>query len=162
MISIRQADDGDIETLCELLCASIRELCSADHKNDAELIERWTANKTPEHLAHWISDPRLSLFLAERDEQVAGVGCMNEDGEVLLNYVAPSHRFRGVSHAILAHIEAALIDRGIRSARLTSTATAHRFYREAGWTDTGETETKFGLRGYPMVKQLQSTNNTPA
>ena len=78
MISIRQADDGDIETLCELLCASIRELCSADHKNDAELIERWTANKTPEHLAHWISDPRLSLFLAERDEQVAGVGCMNE------------------------------------------------------------------------------------
>ena len=157
MITIRRVNDADAETLSELLCASIRELCAADHKNDPERIEQWTANKTPAHLAHWISDPRRSLYLAERDGQTAGIGCIGEDGDILLNYVAPANRFCGVSRVILAHLEATLTARGFARAKLTSTETAHRFYREAGWMDTGETETLFGLRGYPMVKDLQST-----
>ena len=157
MVSIRQITDGDAETLSKVLCASIRELCSADHKNDPEVIARWIANKTPEHMAQWIADPHLTLVLAERDEQPAGVGCISDQGEVLLNYVAPAHRFCGVSFAILAHLEAALAERGITKARLTSSETAHRFYRRAGWMDAGESPIVLGLRGFPMEKSLQPT-----
>ncbi|NKB60321.1 MAG: GNAT family N-acetyltransferase [Alphaproteobacteria bacterium] len=155
MICIREANKGDVETLCGVLCASIRELCTADHKDDPETIARWTANKTPEHVAGWIADPRRTLFLAAREDQPAGVGCISDGGEVLLNYVAPAHRFCGVSRALLAHIEAVLVENGVTTARLTSTETAHRFYREAGWADVGEPEILFGLRGYPMEKDLR-------
>ena len=128
MVKIRQITARDAETLSQVLCASIRELCSADHKNDPELIARWTANKTPEHITRW---------------------------QVLLNYVAPAHRFCGVSRAILTYLEATLAERGISKARLTSTETAHRFYREAGWKDAGEPEIVFGIRGYPTEKELK-------
>lgn len=155
MIAIRQAEDRDVETLSILLCASIRELCTADHNDDPELIARWTADKTPEHVAAWIANPRNTLFVAERDGQPACVGCINAGGQVLLNYVAPAHRFRGVSAAMLAHLEAVLADRNIDTARLTSTKTAHRFDRDAGWADVGESETVFGITGYPMEKKLR-------
>jgi len=106
-------------------------------------------------MTRWIANPSLILFLAERNEQPAGVGCISADGEVLLNYVSPAHRFRGISRAILKHAEAALAEIGVSKGRLTSTETAHRFYREAGWTDVGEPEIMFGLRGYPMEKELK-------
>ncbi len=54
MLSIRQADERDAEAFSEVLCASIRELCLADHNGDTECIMQWTANKTPEHVARWI------------------------------------------------------------------------------------------------------------
>jgi GNAT superfamily N-acetyltransferase len=155
MVKICHITARDAETLSQVLCASIRELCSADHKNDPELIARWTANKTPEHITRWIANSGLTLVLADRDGQPAGVGGISEDGQVLLNYVAPAHRFCGVSRAILTHLEATLAERGISKASLTSTETAHRFYRKAGWMDVGEPEIVFGIKGYPMEKELK-------
>jgi GNAT superfamily N-acetyltransferase len=154
MLSIRRADERDAEACSEVLCASIRELCLADHNGDAELIARWLANKTPEHMARWMANPRVVLFLAERDGAPAGVGSIHLDGEVLLNYVAPAHRFTGVSRAMLAHLETALRERDIAMARLTSTKTAHPFYRKAGWVDINQPEVMFGIKGYPMEKEL--------
>jgi GNAT superfamily N-acetyltransferase len=154
MLSIRQAGERDAAACSEVLCASIRELCLADHKGDAELISRWIANKTPQHIARWAANPRIVLFLAELDGVPVGVGSISDEGEVLLNYVAPAYRFSGVSRAMLAHLEAALRERGISTARLTSTKTAHQFYRSAGWTDTAEPEVMFGIEAYPMEKEL--------
>ena len=154
MLSIRQADEQDAQACSEVLCASIRELCLADHNGDSELIARWIANKTPEHLARWAANPGVILVLATRDSVPAGVGSISKDGEVLLNYVAPSHRFCGVSRAMLTHLEAVLRELGIGTARLTSTKTAHQFYLQAGWVDIGEPETMFGVEGYPMNKEL--------
>ena len=151
---VRQANIEDIEAFCEILCASIRDLCAADHGDDPEAIARWTANKTPEHVAGWIVDPRLTPLLAVRNGEPAGVGCIGEDGEVLLNYVGPAHRFSGVSRMLLTHMEEMLAVRGVGIGRLTSTETAHRFYREAAWVDSGEPEILFGLKGYPMTKDL--------
>lgn len=162
MITIRRAEVGDAEALSLVLCASIRELCAADHNDDPELIARWTADKTPERVAAWIADPRNTLFVAERDGQPACVGCINAGGEVLLNYVAPAHRFCGVSAAMMAHLEAALRDAGIGTARLTSTKTAYDFYRRAGWADAGAPETVFGVTGYPMEKSLRRIGDISA
>jgi len=102
MISIREAEERDAEACSRVLCASIHELCVADHHGDADVVARWTANKTPERMARWIADPRATLFLAEHDGAPAGVGGgVSENGEILLNYVAPLYRFRGVSRAML-------------------------------------------------------------
>lgn len=154
MLTIRQAYETDADACSQVLCASIRELCLADHKGDGQLIARWIANKTPENIARWIANPRLVLFFAEHGGSPAGVGCVSEAGEVVLNYVAPAHRFSGVSRAMLAHLEATLRNQGVGNARLVSTETAHRFYRAAAWLDIGEPEVKFGMKGYPMAKRL--------
>lgn len=157
MVHIRPVVAADAETLSSILCASIRQLCIADHKNDPALIGNWTANKTPERMTRWIANPQLSLVIAERDGQAAGVGCVSSDGELQLNYVSPAHRFCGVSRAILDHLEAALV-KSLKRARLTSTETAHRFYREAGWDDVGEPVVVFGIQGYPMEKTLKAVD----
>lgn len=44
---------------------------------------------------------------------------------------------------LLAHMEAAMRDRGVREARLLSTGTAHRFYFSAGWQDAGKAPPAF-------------------
>jgi GNAT superfamily N-acetyltransferase len=105
-------------------------------------------------MGRWIADQRLAVYVAERDGAVAGVGALSESGDVLLNYVAPAHRFAGVSRAVLAHLEQALRERGISWAVLSSTRTAHRFHRAAGWLDVGPPQPMFGMFVYPMAKQL--------
>jgi GNAT superfamily N-acetyltransferase len=160
MLSIRKAEKCDAETCSQVLRASIRELCvAADHRGDADLVAQWLANKTPERMVRWIADPRSTFFLAERDGAPAGVGSVSQDGEILLNYVAPLHRFCGVSRAMLAHLEHTLRERGVRTARLTSTATAHRFYCSAGWVDVGAPRVLFGISGYPMEKDINRANS---
>ena len=154
MVSVREADVTDADACSKVLCASIIELCTADHNDDEAVIAKWTANKSPEILATWIASPHCTFFVAERDGELAGVGSISDSGEVQLNYVSPDHRYCGVSRALIAHLEATLRAQGISAARLTSTETAHSFYRKAGWTDAGEPENVFGLRGYPMEKSL--------
>jgi len=154
MITLRVADTNDAVRLSELLCSSIRELCEADHGNKPDVIAAWTANKTPENLVGWIGNSRLTLILAERNQEPAGLGGICHDGEVLLNYVTPSHRYSGISDAILRRLEDELVRQGIENARLTSTETAHQFYLDRGWRDTGEPERKFGVVGFPMEKTL--------
>jgi len=154
MIQIRKASERDASVASEILCASIRDLCAEYHNNDPELVSRWIANKTPGHLANWIANPQLALFIAELDRRPAGIGCLSLDGEILLNYVAPAHRFCGISRAVLSHLEGYLAQAGFSRGRLTSTKTAHRFYRRAAWLDFGEPEEMFGLVGYPMQKDM--------
>ena len=76
-------------------------------------------------------------------------------GEITLNYVAPEARLRGVSRALLGALEARAAERGNTSCTLTSTETAHRFYRSSGYRDDGKPAGNFGTSsGYPMSKRL--------
>jgi GNAT superfamily N-acetyltransferase len=134
-----------------LLIASITELCVLDHGNRPEALGPWLANKTPEGVARWFANPDSRLFVAERDGGLAAVGGVNGRREITLNYVSPAHRFAGVSKALLTAMETAL---GPGDARLTSTVTAHRFYRTMGWTDTGELERDGGMVAHPMRRML--------
>ena len=116
-----------------VLIASIAELCHADHGDDPARIAEWTANKTPAGVSAMLERSGFYLFVAELDEQVAAVGATTADGEIALNYVAPAARFRGVSKALLTHLEADLVARGFATGRLKATATARRFYLAQGW-----------------------------
>jgi GNAT superfamily N-acetyltransferase len=152
---VRDATPADAPEACDVLRASISELCAADHDNDPEILKRWLANKTPANIAAWANDPDSSLLIAVEHEAILAVGGVRNSGEITLNYVAPRARFRGVSSALLAALEARAARYGVARITLHSTETAHRFYLARGYSDEGAPVGKFGTRGsYPMSKPL--------
>ncbi len=152
-LKVRKARTEDAAVCSEVLCASIRGLCTADHHGDERLIASWLENKTPETLRSWIQSSEATIYVPEIGGEIVGVGGIS-GSEIALNYVSPSYRSLGVSSAMLEELERELRDRGIRSAELTSTATAHDFYRKAGWEDSGEPVESLGIPGFPMTKTL--------
>lgn len=137
-MQIRTAHEGDAEAACDVLRRSIKELCIADHQGDAQTMEGWLANKTPENVRVWINAPEQRLLTAEAEGKVVGVGAATASGEITLNYVSPDARFQGVSKALLAALEAYLREQGKTRSTLWSTCTAYQFYRAAGYEDAGK------------------------
>jgi GNAT superfamily N-acetyltransferase len=154
MIAVRPAAPADVEAMSRVLIASITALCAPDHAGDPQLLSAWTANKTPTMVEAMLRTPGVRLFVAERDGEIAAVGAILRNDEIGLNYVAPAHRFAGVSKALLAAMEETMRAGGVTEGRLNSTETAHRFYRAAGWQDTGAPRPERPLAGWPMTKRL--------
>lgn len=152
MIVVRPAGLADAPAMSAVLIASITELCADDHHNNPEALASWLANKTPEGIATWFADPASRLFVAERDGKVAAVGGLGAGRMITLNYVAPAHRFAGVSKAMLAALEAQL---GPGEAALDSSRTALPFYRALGWIEAGPAKPYRFVAGYPMRKMLR-------
>jgi GNAT superfamily N-acetyltransferase len=133
---------------------SITELCVADHHNNREILTRWLSNKTPEHFRSWLTHPGFSLLVAIDEDKIVAVGSVTDRGRITLNYVSPDARFRGVSRALIAALEARAVHWGNMSCALHSTATARRFYLANGYSEIGEPVTDLGMISYPMVKSV--------
>jgi len=152
---IRDATPADAAKACDVLRASIIELCIADHQQDPDVLRRWLASKTPENVAAWADNIGRSLLVAVEGDAVLAVGGVTDEGEITLNYVAPGARFRGASAALLKALEARAAERGAIEVTLLSTETAHRFYLSRGYRDVGPPQGKFGTTAsYPMAKEL--------
>jgi GNAT superfamily N-acetyltransferase len=147
---IRGARPEDAASACDVLRRSIAELCVADHGGDPAVLAAWLGNKTPATVAGWIARPGNAVLLAEEAGRVLGIAAMTATGEVTLNYVAPEARFRGISRALLAALEAWAGAAGLPRCTLHSTLTARRFYGAAGYAETGPA----GEAGIPMAKPL--------
>ncbi len=148
---VRDACEQDADAACAVIRRSTSELCVLDHQGDAATLERWLANKTPDNVRRWISHHHV--LVAVEEGAILGVAAMSASGEVLLNYVSPDARFRGVSKALIGALEGRAARLGIPLLTLTSTSTALRFYRAAGYTVSGPATKRFGV-GYPMQKRL--------
>jgi GNAT superfamily N-acetyltransferase len=154
-MEIRRARIADAEAICAVHRRSIVELCVADHRNDPAILDAWLASKTPENVRRWIERADNNLFMAAEGDKVLAVGCVTDSGEITVNYVAPEARFRGVSKAMLAKLEATARERGAERCALVSTKTARRFYRSAGYVEAAAEESRFGAKSsYPMAKAL--------
>lgn len=154
MITIREATVNDAARASKVLCASITDLCAPDHRRDANVIERWTRNKTPAAFRARITTSSDALYVAEVNGVIVAIGGVDENSSITLNYVVPDHRLQGISKAMLHHLEQTLYRKGVRRACLTSTLTARDFYSAAGWTETGETESFIGTRAFTFEKIL--------
>lgn len=154
MIRVRPATPADVPDMSRVLIASITELCSLDHCNDPAAIAAWTANKTPEGVFLMLAAPDNQLLVAELDGTIAVVGAVMGRDEIGLNYVDPTCRFRGVSRALLAGMEAAIREAGATEGRLKSTKTAHTFYLGAGWQDAGLAYSGRFIDAIPIRKAL--------
>jgi GNAT superfamily N-acetyltransferase len=154
---IRVADLSDAAAACEVLRRSIAELCGIDHRDNTAILARWLANKTPENVAAWIAHPATHVLLAAEGEAILAVGAVTDEGEITLNYVSPDARFRGVSRALLAQLEATARERGNDVCTLLSTETARRFYLSAGYAEEAPPRGAFGTNaGYPMSKRIRA------
>ena len=152
-MDVRIARTEDAEAACDVLRRSIEELCHRDHGNDPARKREWLANKTLQTLRQWIADPHSRVLVAEIDGRIVGVGAASAMGEIRLNYVSPDARFGGVSKAMLAALEAYILEKGARTSRLASTVTARDFYLAAGYRDGGEMDA--GMQACrPMTKAL--------
>jgi GNAT superfamily N-acetyltransferase len=150
---VGDACEQDADEACAVIRRSIVELCTLDHQGDAATLERWLANKTPANVRTWIA--RHRVLVAVDGGTILGVAAMSTSGEVLLNYVSPDARFRGVSKALMRGLEACATSLGIPLLTLKSTATAVRFYRAAGFSESGPPEKGFGVTmAQPMQKGL--------
>jgi GNAT superfamily N-acetyltransferase len=157
-MQIRPARIEDAVEACEILRRSITELCQADHRDDSQNLEAWLSNKTADNVRSWIANPNTYIVIATEGATTIGVGAVTSSGEIILNYVSPAARFRGVSKAILKWLEAKALKLGNARCAVTSTETARRFYLSAGYLQRGSPTISFGrITGYPMVKQLSST-----
>jgi GNAT superfamily N-acetyltransferase len=158
---IRPARIEDAVSACDAMRRSIAELCSADHHDDPAILARWLYNKTPAVFGGWIADPDNFVLVAVEEHTVLAVGILRSDGEMTCNYVSPDARFRGVSKAMLAALEAIAREHGNDVCNLTSTETARRFYRRAGYEEVGMPQGNFGTTGaYPMLKRLPCMKTT--
>jgi GNAT superfamily N-acetyltransferase len=151
---VRKAREEDAGEACAVLRRSIEDLCVADHGGDPSAIQAWLNNKTPENVLSWLGARGQHMVVAEEDGTILGVGSATSAGEITLNYVSPDARFRGVSKAVLSALEAYLRDQGLARSTLSSTRTAHRFYRAAGYADAGPEQTWGKLRCQPMARTL--------
>ncbi|WP_425065436.1 GNAT family N-acetyltransferase [Reyranella sp.] len=153
---IREATEADADQGCEVMKRSIRELCIADHQHKAGILDRWLANKHPDVFRGWLRQPGNSLMVAVEHGAVLAVGAVTDGGEITLNYVSPDARFRGISRALLASLERRAVEQGNAISRLTSTATARRFYLANGYEEAGPPRHNFGTTsGFPMRKMLK-------
>ncbi|MTI46043.1 acetyltransferase (GNAT) family protein [Roseibium hamelinense] len=136
---IKLARQQQASEIALLLRRSIIELCTRDHRGDAESYLPWVQNKTPENVKAWIAKEGAFLTAETSQGTVLGVAMASQAGEVLLNYVLPEARFRGVSRALMAELEGYLrASCGAGHVYLTSSRTAERFYRSLGYTVYGE------------------------
>jgi GNAT superfamily N-acetyltransferase len=155
MVEIRMARPEDAAAACAVMRRSITELCRADHHDDPVILGRWLANKTPDGVESWIRNPANTMLVAIEGDAVLAVGLIRGPGEIELNYVSPDARFRGVSRALMAALEAKAREQGAARCVLISTETARRFYLANGYVEDGPSVGKFGTTGsYPMSKTL--------
>jgi GNAT superfamily N-acetyltransferase len=120
-VEIRDAKPDDADAACDVLIRSISQLCGADHDNDPAILNRWLHNKKPEIVASWATQPGNSLLVAVDGNAILAVGSVTDAGEIMMNYVTPGARFRGVSRALLKALEDRAAERGNTRCTLTST-----------------------------------------
>jgi len=150
---IRRATVFDVFGLSRVLTCAIARLCGADHDNDPDKIAAWTANKCPQAVRGWITSG-ASIWLAERNGQVAAAGGLRAPDEISLLYVDPGHVGQGVGAALLSRLEAELVLSGAAVGRLMSTRTALGFYRRNGWMPAGDPVDWNGIPQFPLRKSL--------
>ncbi|MBA2649564.1 MAG: GNAT family N-acetyltransferase [Legionella sp.] len=145
--------------LCDLLIESITMNCAADYNNDPLIMKEWLANKTPENMSQWInSTNNISLVALDTSKgKLSGFVLMNKDGEILLNYVLPSHIYKGLGKVLLKEMEHIAKSLGIQTLLVVSTITAKNFYERNGFVKNGEPEYVGAILGdFPLIKHLNT------
>lgn len=153
--TVRRASPRDAAGAVDTLRSSITELCLEDHQNDAATLATWLQNKTVEHFNRWLLTPTNFLVVGDDGAVICGVGLIDQGGHVRLCYVRADRQRLGVGRALLNALEAQASSWGLGEVRLTSSATARKFYERQGYAADGEPVPAFGVaRGYPYRKRL--------
>ena len=152
---IRLATPEDATDVCAVVRRSIAECCAEDHRNDPTLVDRWLRNKTVTNTLSWLKNTQACSVVAEDNGSAVGFG-MSQADKILLCYLVPEVRFKGIGKSMLQALETHALGIGISSLRLESTRTALSFYERNGFQQTGPAVSAFGLAVHPMAKTIDS------
>lgn len=156
IIKIRNARADDAAAVCNVLRRSIAECCAADHRSQAEILDNWLGNKTPDMIASWIALPSNHTVVAECDGAIAGVALLTQAGKLSLCYVLPEQLHQGIGKAMLTAVEAQARNWGISVLRLHSTATARDFFARSGYVSAGKEKSCYGVECDFFWKKLDA------
>lgn len=148
-VTVREATIDDAAAACAVIRRSIVELCQLDHGGDEAFLAKWLSNKTVENVGRWISQ-RRHFLVAEEDGIILGAAAMLDSGKIILNYVSPDVRFRGVSKALMQALEDRACADGIAECSVESSQTALAFYQAIGYARTDQNYTHH-LTGSPAI-----------
>ncbi len=151
---VREATIADAKAACDVLRRSITECCIEDHHNDPEALSAWLKNKTPENISAWFANTGNFSIVITTAAEIIGVGLLTAEGEIALCYVLPEFRFKGNGKALLNAMEAHAMQSALTELRLSSTGTAKAFYLRNGFAPVGKSKTEFGIKAFPLIKQL--------
>jgi len=63
MFTVRPAESRDADAAVDVVRRSITELCTDDHRGDAETLAGWLANKTAQHFVTWLANEEKRVVL---------------------------------------------------------------------------------------------------
>jgi ribosomal protein S18 acetylase RimI-like enzyme len=133
-LAIRAAEMNDAPALAQLMCELDYETTTAEMRQRLESI---------------LSDARYRTFIAEVDNQIAGmIGTLtvssyehnDAGGRILALVTFTGARRRGIGRALIAAAEKDFAQRGIRRIALDTRLTrqdAHKFYESLGYERNG-------------------------
>ncbi|MCW6507634.1 GNAT family N-acetyltransferase [Lichenifustis flavocetrariae] len=124
----------------------------------ATIRKSWRAGsrtRRPTTSAHGFASRTIRCWWRVEGSTILAAGSVTDAGEITLNDVSPEARFLGISRAKMQSLEQRASARGSTRCTLTSTESAHRFYRALGYVDDGPVVHKHGAHGgYPMSKPI--------
>lgn len=138
-ICIETAKPSHAEQICQVIIASITELCALDHKNDPRLLHEWLQNKTIENICQWIASRNISL-IALSEGKVVGIIMLAPEGLILLNYIHPHYSNKGIGSLLLNNLELLAKETNITNLTVHSTKTASPFYQRRYYVKLTEDE----------------------
>lgn len=144
---IREARIEDIPHILRIIHESIRT-CIDDHQRDESSIQILLEEMSQANLTLWMLYNDSWVYVDEY--RIAGVIMVNDQGNILLNYVAPEMQLRGFGKALLLKLFETCTTKNITQLSLESTQTALPFYQKYGFESPEPSDSDSLL----LVKQL--------
>jgi GNAT superfamily N-acetyltransferase len=159
---IRKARPGDEDGIHQAHMRSIREICIKDH-GEAEVLG-WGNRPLEDRWIRQIAEE--TVWVIEYKHIIHGVGYIRifvSDSEPQAHlhalYITPEVLGRGLGKQLAKLMIQAARDAGAQSISLDSSLTAHNFYRQLGFEDSGPIQTRMingsSVRSYPMHMHMK-------
>lgn len=145
------AKPQDAEAIAHVIQTSIKA-CVADHHNDPQAIQDWINNKTADNVKTWLQ--HNYAVSVKQDDQVIGFLLLSPKGELLLNYVLPSHFYQGIGKQMLKSAIDHAKAENIAKIYLESTKTAKDFYQRNGFILTNDVVENGEIVAYNMTLSI--------
>lgn len=144
------------EKACNVLIRSIKEICAADYGYDKNILDKWLSNKTADNVRKWIlSKDNYSIVAINSLNEIVGFSLISLPGEILLNYVLPEYKNKGVGKKLLAGLESFAKSADLSEITVVSTITAKSFYERNGFEKQAEPlYTGNLLSDFPLIKKI--------
>jgi GNAT superfamily N-acetyltransferase/RimJ/RimL family protein N-acetyltransferase len=130
MTTIRRYEPGDAQPTQSVFERAIRITASADYP--PAQIDAWSSGTDP---STWAARRAMAeTWVAEEDQSIVGFTDLGGGGHIDMLFVDPEAGRRGVASALLAHLIALALARGVTTLTVDASKTARPFFERHGFS----------------------------